>query len=151
MIHRVRGALMALVMASVLSPAAFGQRRPTVAVMPAEYSHADLESARNVTQALVERFGSQGYTVVPTERAQATFRSMGLDPTRGYADRMALRFGRSLGADLVAYPRLLAVGPPASRPVGGDSGERVSAVLLLRMLNVHTGGAIYVRQVRHYF
>src|SRR5689334_7895418 len=100
----VRGALMALVFAAVVSPAAFGQRRPTVAVMPAEYSHADAESARNVTRGLVEQFREQGYTVVPMERAQASFASLGLDPTRGYADRAVLRFGRSLGADLVAYP-----------------------------------------------
>src|ERR1051326_8605678 len=110
----LRGALMALVFAVMVSPAAFGQRRPTVAVMPAEYSHADAESARNVTRSLVEQFRNQGYSVVSMERAQAAFASQGLDPTRGYADRAALRFGRSLGADLVAYPRLLAVGHPAS-------------------------------------
>jgi hypothetical protein len=122
-----------------------------VAVVPTPFFEADAESARNVTRALAEEFRARGYTVVPMDRAEAAFQRLGLDAKQGFSDAMALRFGRSLGADLVAYPRLLSVGLPASRRITEEEQPNPAATVLLRVLNVHSGAAIYARQIRRSF
>jgi hypothetical protein len=50
--------------------------------------------------------------------------------------------------DLVAYPRLLSLGVPASDRVTEEALPNPAATVLLRVLNVHSGAAIYVRQIR---
>src|SRR5438045_680003 len=112
MTPRAFGLLTTLALGTAIAGPASAQRKPTIAIMPAQYFSADAESARNVTEGLRTRFESQGYTVIPMDRAQATWSSMGLAPNEHYADRVAVKFGQSIGADLVAYPRLLAVGIP---------------------------------------
>src|SRR5436309_3649028 len=111
-----RAALLALALGLGFASAAFAQRKPTIAIMPAQYFQADPGSAQNLTKGLVEEFGGQGYRVIPMDSASVTFASMGLPPSRNLADRTAVRFGRVLRADLVAYPRLLSVGTPAAQP-----------------------------------
>src|SRR5947209_808658 len=142
-----RAALWALVLGMGLATAALAQGKPTIAIMPAQYFQADPESAQNLTAGLVERFRSEGYRVIPMEKARDAFISMGLPSSHNLADPTALRFGRSLGVDLVAYPRLMSVGSP---PAQSDA-RRIQAVVLLRVLNVRTGAPIYVRQVAHPF
>jgi hypothetical protein len=82
-------------------------------MIPTQYFSADAESAENVTQGLVRQFERQGYDVLSLDRSRATLRRMELDPHRQYSDPVALAFGRRMGADLVAYPRLMAVGVAA--------------------------------------
>src|SRR6478672_5629258 len=99
--------------ATLALPAAAG-RPLSVALLPAHYFSADAQSAQALTRGLAEQFEAHGYTVVPADRARAAFGSLGLQPNRHYADQVALRFGRKVGADLVVYPRLLALGVPAA-------------------------------------
>jgi len=151
MTFRVGGPLLAAALGvGALSPAA-AQQKPTVAVMPAQYFSATAESAQNLTQGLQQEFENKGYTVVPSDKANATFQSEGLSPNMHYADRVALKFGREAGADLVAYPRLLVTGIPAANPPAQGGMLEPAAVVLLRVINVHTGAAIYARQVGHDF
>jgi hypothetical protein len=135
----------------LMSPAA-AQSRPSIAVMPAGYFAADETSANNLTEGLAREFEGKGYTVIGADRAQSTFQSMTLNRNTHYADRVALRFGREMGADLVAYPRLLAVGIPMANgaAVQGTLFEP-AAVVHLRVLNVRTGAPIYFRQIGHEF
>lgn len=139
----------AALLAGALTAPAQAASRPTLAIMPAQFYSADAESARRITAGLRDVYERQGYDVLPMEESQQAFRGMGLGKHRHYPDRVAVKFGRRMGADLVAYPRLLAVGLPLteSRP------RRLApeAVLHLRVLNAHTGRAIYFRQVAHPF
>lgn len=141
------GVLLACAMGAGLATPASAQQR-TVAVMPTLYFSAEPQSADNVSQGLVQQFEGQGYSVIPMDRSRAAFESAGLQPNRHYADREAIRFGRSVGAQLVAYPRLLAVGIPYA---GEGAFAEPNAVILLRVLNVRTGRAIYARQIGHEF
>lgn len=134
-------------LALTLAVPARAQDRPTVAIMPTQYFSADAGSAERVTRALAEQYERQGYRVMPMDRAQSAFESLGLQPSRHYADRTALSFGRKMGADLVAYPRLLAMGIPAA--ANPDSPLTPEAVLHLRVLNVHSRNPIYCRQIGH--
>lgn len=145
---RLLGAALACALATALPAAA--QQRPSIAIMPSQYFSASEGSAANVTQGLVEQFEGRGYTVTPMDRSRSTFSDMGLSLTTHYADAVALRFGRQIGADLVAYPRLLAVGVPFAGASEGSLLEP-AAVFHLRILNVHTGGPIYFRQIGHVF
>ena len=131
---------------------ASSQGKPSVAVMPTQYFSATSDSAGNVTTGLAQQFEGQGYSVVSSSKAADAFRSEGLDASRHYADSVALKFGRAAGADLVVYPRLLAVGLPP-RPGVQREGTIISpnAVILVRVLNVRTGQPIYCRQVGHEF
>ena len=131
-----------------IGPAA-AQQAPTVAIMPTLYFSATQQSADNVTQGLRERFEQQGYTVTGADRATSAFQAAWLDRRTHYADSAAIRFGQQAGADLVAYPRLLAVGMPMAG--AGQSALQPNAVILLRILNVHTKAAIYARQIGHEF
>lgn len=130
-------------------PPAAAQVRPTLAIMPAQYFSADPSSAQNLTQGLIQQFGPQGYRVMPIQRSRSTFQAMGLQPNRHYPDRVALRFGRRMGADLVAYPRLLVLGTPATAPSG--SAVAPAAVVHLRVLNARTGRPVFFRQIAHEF
>lgn len=121
----------------------------TIAIMPAQYYSADAASARKVTEGLREVYERQGYAVLPAERSANVFRSMKLARGKHYPDWVAVRFGRKLGADLVAYPRLLAVGLPMTET--RQPRLRPEAVLHLRVVNAHTGRAIYFRQVAQPF
>ena len=147
---RVSGALLALALGCGLASSASAQRKPTIAIMPAQYFSADADSAAALTRGLAEQFERQGYTVVAADKSQSTFQSMGLSLNQHYPDRVARRFGSSAGADLVAYPRLLALGVPMA-DVGKDDLLSPAAVVHLRVLNVHTGAAIYFRQISHEF
>lgn len=148
----VRGALAALALgAAVASPAA-AQGKPTIAIMPAQYFSATAESADTFTQGLARQFEQQGYTVVPMDRTQAAFQQMGLSSSRHYADRVAVKFGKQVGADLVAYPRLLAVGIPINNPAIQPSELlQPAAVAHLRVLNTHSRAPIFFRQIAHEF
>jgi hypothetical protein len=108
----LHGTLLVLVLAAGLTAAA-AQPHPRLAMIPTQYFSADAESAENVTQGLVRQFERQGYDVLSLDRSRATLRRMELDPHRQYSDPVALAFGRRMGADLVAYPRLMAVGVAA--------------------------------------
>ena len=137
--------------AGLMSPAA-AQQKPSIAIMPTQYFSADADSAKNLTNGLTQQFSGQGYQVIDMDKANQTFTSLGLDANTHYADAVALKFGRSAGSDLVAYPRLLALGLPyASNTAGSTDMIAPAAVVLLRVLNVHTGQAIYARQIGHEF
>jgi hypothetical protein len=152
---RLRGMLIPLLLAagvtSVSPRPSAAEQRLRVAVIPTQYFSADAESAENVTQGLVRQFERQGYDVLPLERSRATLSRMGLDDRGQLSDPKALDFGRRMGADLVAYPRLLAVGVSAFGKNGGNGEPAPSAVLALRVLNARTGQPVYFRQVRHSF
>src|SRR5688500_8670160 len=109
-----RNALLTLALGTALASPAAAQDKPSIAIMPTQYFSADAESAKNVTRGLAAQWERQGYSVVAQDRSDSTFQSLGLHSSVHYADRVAARFGRSIGADLVAYPRLLAVGLPVS-------------------------------------
>lgn len=143
-------AVLTLALGAAISAPAAAQDKPTIAIMPTQYFSATQESAQNVTSGLRAQWERQGYTVVDQERSNSTFSTMNLSPNAHYADFTAQRFGRSVGADLVAYPRLLAVGLPLSTASTG-SLFAPEAILHLRVINVHTGQAIYFRQIGHEF
>lgn len=150
--YRLCGALFAASLALSMTGVSAQQRKPTLAIMPTQYFSASPESAQNLTQGLVSQFEGQGYTVLPMDKSTSTFQSMGLQPSQNYADRVAIKFGKQMGADIVAYPRLMALGIPAT-----DSSVKVggllepAAVVHLRVLNVHSRTPIYCRQVGHEF
>src|SRR5687768_2453195 len=77
------------------------QRGPTIAIMPTQYFSAPADGAAVVTRGLAEQFDRNGYRVLPLGRSRSTFLQMQLSPRRHYADRVAVRFGRRMGADLV--------------------------------------------------
>jgi hypothetical protein len=148
---RLPGVILALWLAIGVSAAASAQEKLSVAVMPAQHFAADAESAANLTRALVGEFERRGYEVVSVGRARATFGAKKLSASKHYPDRVPLDFGRSLNADLVVYPRLLSLGiQAADGPSPRTSADR-SAVVLLRIYNVHTKGNIFVRQAAHHF
>jgi hypothetical protein len=147
-----RSALYGVLLASaaVLTPAlpACAQGK-TIAVMPSLYFSAEPQSATNITTGLAQQFERQGYSVTPASQSQQAFQAVGLEPTRHYADSAAIKFGKQVGAQLVAYPRLLAVGAPYAGLSGGIATP--NAVILLRVINVRTGAYIYCRQVAYEF
>jgi hypothetical protein len=143
--------LLAAAIAITLASAAAAQRRPTVAIMPAQYFKADAESAENVTRALAKRFQSEHYTVIPLDRSERLFQHMGFRPTTPISDSQLRRFGRRIGADLVARPQLMGVGLPLNPQATASDAPTPKAVLYLRVLNVRTGQPLYTRQVAHYF
>src|SRR5438876_9791393 len=98
--RRLPTAFFTVVMALALASAATAQRRPTIAILPAQHSQADAQSAENVTRGLVDRFQAEQYRVIPMERSRELFRRMGLDRRPNIRDAEILRFGRRLGADL---------------------------------------------------
>jgi hypothetical protein len=98
---------------------------------------------------LVQQFVSQGYSVMPMDRVQSAAQEGGYELSRHYPDQMALRIGRRLNAELVAYPRLLALGIPLAQPVNSDGLLTPAAVVHLRVLNTRTGRPVYFRQVAH--
>src|SRR4051812_41056947 len=111
MARRTCTSLMAA-LAVMLASAAAAQRRPSVAIMPAQYFKADADSAENLTRALAQQFESERYTTIPLDRSERLFHSMGLSPTMPISDNRLRQFGRRLGADLVARPQLMGVGLP---------------------------------------
>lgn len=149
---RICGAAVTLALGIGLGVPAHAQgNKPTVAIMPTQYFAADADSAKNITQGLREQFERQGYNVVEQGKADSGFQSMGLQPSTHYADRVALRFGKSMGADLVAYPRLLALGLPGANGAKLDGLLEPQAVIHVRVLNTHSMEPIYFRQVGHAF
>jgi len=143
------GAILAGVAVFGIAGPGSAQAKPTVVIMPSQYFSATSESADNLTKGIAQQFESQGYSVMGADKASDTFKSMGLDMSRHYADSVALKFGRQAGANLVVYPRLLAVGlPGAGRE---NTILQPNAVTLVRVLNTKTGGPIYCRQVGHEF
>jgi hypothetical protein len=142
----------ALVLAVGVLSAAMGKtQKPRLAVMPAQYMAADARSAHVVTNELAYQFVTRGYSVVTNGQSQATFRAMRLQPDRPYGDPVAAQFGRRLGADLVVYPQLLAVGTPYGRPGASARLAESGAVLHLRVVSARTGRRLYSRQVRQPF
>lgn len=148
----VCGTLAALALGVALASPASAQGKPTIAIMPTQYFSATPESAEALTQGLVKQFEQQGYTVIPMDRSQSTFQQMGLNASQNYADRVAVKFGKQVGADLVAYPRLLAVGIPISNPaIHTTELLQPAAVAHLRVLNTHSRAPIFFRQIGHEF
>lgn len=148
---RVPGALLALMFGLYLSSPAVAQQRPTMAVLPAQYFAADPQSAENLTMGLVEQFESQGYSVMPMDRVQTAAQAIGYEPNRHYPDQVAVRIGRRLNAELVAYPRLLALGIPMAAETPAEGLLTPAAVVHLRVLNTRTGRPVYFRQIGHEF
>jgi hypothetical protein len=151
MTRRLPTPFLMLAMSLALASAATAQRRPAIAIMPAQHSQPDARSAENVTRGLVDRFEAEQYRVVPMERSGELFRRMGLDRRPNVSDAQILRFGRRLGADLVARPQLLAVRHWEKRTteVGEPAGAR--AVVYLRVLSVRSGQPLYTRQIAYTF
>ncbi|MFN3652260.1 MAG: hypothetical protein ACK47B_21995 [Armatimonadota bacterium] len=147
----VCGALCAAALGLVIASPAAAQRKPTIAIMPTQYFSADAESAENVTEGLVRQFEEAGYTVISMDESRQRFEAMNLEHNRHYPDRMALRFGEAVNADLVAYPRLLGVGIPAANADADNSLIEPISVLHLRVLNTHTNKPIYFNQIGHEF
>lgn len=145
----VSNAVLALALGAVLASPAAAQDKPSIAIMPTQYFSAGPESADNVTRGLAAQWERQGYSVIGQDRSDAKFTGMGLSRTTHYADRVAAKFGRSIGADLVAYPRLLALGQPVSSAFAGMLAPE--AVLHVRVINARTGYPIYFRQIGHEF
>lgn len=123
----------------------FAASQHRVALLPTQYFNADAQSAAAVTQGLTSALGRKGLTVVSVKAPR------GYGTHRNYSDRAALRFARSVHAEYVAYPRLMAVGLPAARAKKLDLPVKPSAVILLRIINVRTGRASYGRQIGHEF
>jgi hypothetical protein len=134
-----------------MSAASAQAQRLTLAVMPSQYFSADAQSAHAVTNELVYQFGRRGYSVVPRDQSRAAFADMKLQPNRPYSDQVAVQFGRRIGADLVVYPQLLSMGLTYGSPALAKDPSRSGAVLQVRVVNVHTGGRLYTRQVHEPF
>jgi hypothetical protein len=147
---RLHRTLLAVVLTTGLY-AVGAEQHPRLAIVPTQYFSADAESAENVTQGLIRQFERQGYDVLSVDRSRATLSRMGLAPGRQYSDPVILDFARRMGADLVVYPRLMAVGIPAFGKSGATGEPNPGAVLALRVLNAHTEQPVYFRQVRHSF
>ena len=147
----ISGASVALAAVVAFASPVAAQTKPSIAIMPTSYFSADAQSAENVTQGLIQQFEGQGYRILPMDQAKSTWQSMNLSSTEHHADRVAVRFGRSIGSDLVAYPRLLAVGIPLADGMKGPDSLEPAAVIHLRVLNVHTGAPIFFRQISHEF
>ena len=125
------------------------EKKPVLAVMPAGYFAADAQSAENLTDAFRKLMEEKGYALVAPEPGAEAFKAMALSQNRHLSDTIARDFGRRLGADVVLYPRLLALGKPAIPAEGQDRSRRPAAVVLVRFVNVHTGRTLYVQQVSH--
>src|SRR3954451_5229010 len=82
----------------------------TAAVLPAVYFSADAVSAARLTDGLREEMSSRGWKVVPAAASAAAASAVGFAPRTQQPDAKALEFGRRLKADVVVYPRLLALG-----------------------------------------
>jgi hypothetical protein len=149
---RTCGAALSLGVGIGLAGSAAAQGKPKVVIIPTQYFAADPDSARAITQGLREQYERQGYVVIGDDKAQSTFESMGLKPDAHYPDSKAVQFGASAGADLVVYPRLLALGLPAAtaRPEA-EVLLAPAAVLHVRVYNVHTEKNIFFRQIAHEF
>ena len=150
MSFRIAGSFCALALGAVLALPAGAQQKPSIAIMPCSYFSADAGSAEAISRGLAEQYESQGYKVIDMERSKQQFQSMNLSLNQHYADRVALGFGRAIGADLVAYPRLLTMGLPMAGATDPNASNP-EAVVLLRVLNVHTRAPLYCRQVGHEF
>jgi hypothetical protein len=119
----------------------------TAAVMPALYFSADAASAARLTDGLREEMRARGWTVVSPAESAAAASAIGLPPRTSQPDWMALEFGHRLNADLVLYPRLLAIGAGISGPSPVQPDP--AAVVLLRILDVRGGRSVYSRQVAY--
>ncbi len=137
------GAVTTLCMAAALPASA--QDRVRVAIMPTQYFSANAESAERFTEALHAQFGDRDVELISEEQAMEKFRGMGLNSSRHYPDRVATKFGRQLGADVVVYPRLLAMGMPVNdvTPISTPAG----AVVHVRVINTQNNKLLYFRQV----
>jgi len=149
---RTCGAALSLAVAVGLAGSAAAQGKPTVVILPTQYFAADPDSAKAITQGLREQYERQGYTVMGDDKAQSAFDGMHLSLNTHYPDRTAVQFGKAAGADLVVYPRLLALGIPAANAKPDELGLLApSAVIHVRVNNVHTGRNIFCRQIGHEF
>jgi hypothetical protein len=108
----INHAVAALLLGGWLAAPAQSAPKPKIAIMPAQYYSADAKSAQKITESLRAVYERQGYEVLPASRAAKTFQAMGLRRGRHYPDWVPASFGRKMGADLVAYPRLLTIGLP---------------------------------------
>jgi hypothetical protein len=131
----------------VMAAATAAPPRPRLAIMPTQYFSADAQSAKLVDNELAYQFGYRGYSVVPMAKSRATFQGMGLQPNRSYSDAVAAKFGRRLGARVVAYPQLLSAALPSVKHAGSAAERDSGAVLFLRVVNAQTGQRLYAREV----
>lgn len=122
-----------------------------VAVMPAQYFSADAESAQRLTESLRQEFASKGWQLVPPAEVQNAWNSLGLQNGQHYPDRKAIELGRQVNANLVVYPRLLALGIPVANAAPGETNLPPAAVVHLRVLNVPRARPIYFNQIAQQF
>ena len=118
-----------------------------VAVLPAQYFRADAQTALRISEGMRRDFAARGWTVVPEQRVKAAWDAAGLDPGVHYADREVAEIGRRAGADLVVYPRLLALGPPPGSGRGAPAALSPEAVVRVRIVSVKRRQGIYFNQI----
>jgi hypothetical protein len=128
-------------------PPAPGGQNLTVAVIPAQYFSADAESAANLTEGIRQDFTSKGWNVLPTETVKSAWDAMGMKNGVHYPDKTAIELGQKVNADLVVYPRLLALGIPIPMERTGEPGLKPAAVVHLRVMNVKRNRSIYFNQI----
>lgn len=119
----------------------------TAAVMPALYFSADPTSAAALTEGLRQELLARGWQVVSPTASAAAAQAVGIQRRAHQPDWKALAFGRRLNADVIVYPRLLALGVGVGGP--SDVCPDPAAVLFVRVLDARTGRCLYSRQVAH--
>jgi hypothetical protein len=146
----------AVLAAAMALPASAGRRHQppgtspqnlTVAVIPAQYFSADADSAGKLTDAVRQDFSSKGWNVLPQDTVRTAWDGMGLKNGVHYPDRTAIELGQKLSADLVVYPRLLALGIPIPASNAIPSTLQPAAVVHIRVMNVKRNRAIYFNQI----
>jgi len=115
--------------------------------MPALYFSADATSAAVFTEGLRQEMRDRGWQVSSSTASAAAAQAVGLRSRVHQPDWKAVAFGRQLKADVIVYPRLLALGVGVGGP--SDVCPDPAAVLLLRVLDARTGRCLYSRQVAY--
>jgi len=137
--------------ASGRAPAARSVRDKTVAVIPAQWYRADAESAQRLTEGIDKNFSARGGKLLPEETVRSAATAMGLKDGSLYSDAALIRLGRQVHADLIVYPRLLALGLPAAALHPEPRGVASAAVVHVRVIDVKRRRAVYCNQVAHEF
>jgi hypothetical protein len=119
-----------------------------VAVIPAQWFSADAESAERLTEGVRKDFAGRGWRVLPETAVQNAAGAMGLKNGVHYTDGAIIRLGRKVHADLVVYPRLLAMGLPVAATDTGYNPQP-AAVVHVRVLDVTGRRSLYCNQIAH--
>ena len=139
------------VAASTAPAAARSVQKTTVAVIPAQWYAADEESAQRLTEGIRKEFATRGWDLLPEEAVRSAAAAMRLKNGSLYSDATLIRLGRSARADLVVYPRLLALGAPVAASSAKVAGIASAAVVLVRVIDVKGKRALYCNQISHEF